>query len=739
METTIIEALRREGKPIAPETLLEEIEDKNAAAAAIERLLGEGRLILTRKKRLALPEQTGLIYGRVQGNARGTAFFIPEDGSEDLFIPAELMHGAMHGDKVWVRTTENLSRSGRTEAEVVLTAVRAQSTVVGLFEADAALGGGYVVPDDPRLYMDVLISPAGVKNAKHGDKVVAKITRYADGRRPLSGEITEVLGAKSDAGSDMLSIIRRLELPEAFSKAAMRQARQLNKPVEEAVAAFREDLRDKLIITIDGADAKDLDDAVSLVKLADGYLLGVHIADVSEYVQQGTALDQEAYKRGTSVYFPDRVLPMFPPDISNGACSLTEGQDKLTLSCMMRLDDAGKVLSHRIAETVIRTARRMTYENVNAMFDGDEALRTQYKDVWPMLETMRELMAKLNNNRMKRGSIDFDLDEAEIVLDEKGRAVDVKCAVRGTANRMIEEFMLLANETVAKHAAALGMPFVYRVHETPDKTRLADLNTFLNTLGYGVKNLASVKPMAFQRILLKVKGTKDEALVSRVTLRAMKKARYAAECLGHFGLAAEYYCHFTSPIRRYPDLTAHRMLKAMLHGEMSKERMEKENERMPELAAHCSARELAAVEAERAADDLKKCEYMQDRIGAVETGLVSGVAQYGFFVRLSNTVEGMVRAASIPGDYYICEEKNYRIVGKNTGRAFRMGDMVRVKVEAVDIAACTIDFRLATGTRTESAAKSQESKPETIASAAPKEEKRNGQKRRRVAQKKKKV
>lgn len=738
METRIIEALRREGKPIAPETLLEEFEEKDQAAAAIERLLAEGRLILTRKKRLALPEQTGLIYGRIQGNARGSAFFIPEDGSEDLFIPAELMHGAMHGDKVWVRPTDNVSRSGRNEAEVMLAAVRAQTAVVGLFEADSAMGGGYVIPDDPRLYLDVLISPANVKNAKHGDKVVAKITRYADGRRPLAGEITEVIGAKSEAGTDILSIIRRLELPESFSKGAMRQARQLNKPVNADTAALREDLRGRLVITIDGADAKDLDDAVSLTKLSDGFLLGVHIADVSEYVQQGTLLDQEAYKRGTSVYFPDRVLPMFPQDVSNGVCSLNEKEDKLTLSCIMRLDEAGKVLSHRIAETVIRTTHRMTYEDVNAMFDGDEALRTQYADVWPMLGEMRQLMGKLNENRMKRGSIDFDLDEAEIVLDDKGRAVDVKCAVRGTANRMIEEFMLLANETVAKHAAAMGIPFVYRVHETPDKTKLADLNTFLNTLGYGVKNLTSVKPAAFQRILLKVKGTKDEALVSRVTLRAMKKARYAAENLGHFGLAADYYCHFTSPIRRYPDLTAHRMLKALLHGELESAKVERLREQMPEIAAHCSEREIAAMEAERAADDLKKCEFMQTKIGCVENGVISGVAQYGFFVRLSNTVEGMVRAAAIPGDYYVCDEKNYRITGKSSGRSFRVGDMVRVKVDAVDLTACTIDFRLATGTRNENTGKQQEKKPEA-GPPAPKEEKRSPQRRRRVAQKKKKV
>lgn len=699
-QTLILEILRREGQPMAPETLLEQVQEADAGAAAVELLLSTGRLLLTRKRKLALPEHTGLIYGRVQGNARGFGFFIPQDGREDMFLPADAMHGAMHGDQVWVRQTDRVSHGGNPEAEVVLIASRTQKKIVGAFEDDEGAGGGYVVPDDTKLYMDVLVRPGDVDGAKQGDKVVAEILQYPDGRRPLMGRVIEVLGNKEEKGTDILSVIRRLELPDAFGKAAARQARSLNKPVPPSVAARREDLRGLLCITIDGADAKDLDDAVSLVNLEDGgSLLGVHIADVSHYVAEGTPLDEEAYKRGTSVYFPDRVLPMFPKEISNGVCSLNPNADKLTLSCIMELDGAGKVVDHRIAETVIRTRHRMTYEDVNAMFGGDEGLRGKYADIWPMLQSMQALMEKLKAKRFKRGSIDFDLDEAKLVLDSKGHTTDVQLYERGASNRMIEEFMLIANETVAQHARTMGMPFMYRVHEAPDKEKLQILNTFLGTLGYGIKNIGNVRPATLQKVLLASKGTKEETVVNRVTLRSLKKARYSPESIGHFGLAADYYCHFTSPIRRYPDLTVHRLLKEMLHGALDEKRAAQWTERLEETARHCSDRESVAVEAERAADDLKKCEYMKDRIGAVETGIISGVAQYGFFVQLPNTVEGMVRIGSIEDDYYVLDEKNYRMVGRSSGRVFRLGDEVRVKVAGADMETANVDFVLERGAR----------------------------------------
>ena len=695
METLLLETLRRSGSPAAPEALLEPLEDPDQGAAAIERLLSTGRVMLTRKRKLALPEQMGLRYGRVQGNARGFGFFIPADGTPDLFLPADAIHGAMHGDMVWVRQTDQISRGGNPEAEVALIASRGQKRIVGAFEDDEGAGGGYVVPDDTRLYMDVLIRPGDVDGAKQGDKVVAEILQYPDGRRPLTGRVVEVLGSKEKAGTDILSIIRRMDLPDAFSRAAARQARNLNKPVTPGEIARREDLRALPCITIDGADAKDLDDAVSLVPLEGGNcLLGVHIADVSHYVTPQSPLDQEAYKRGTSVYFPDRVLPMLPKEISNGVCSLNPNTEKLTLSCIMELDPAGKVVSHRLAETVIRTRYRMTYEDVNAMFDGDKALLEQYKDIWPMLSNMGALMEKLRSRRFKRGSMDFDLAEAKLVLDKKGHTVDVALCERGISNQMIEEFMLLANETVANHARQMGIPFLYRVHETPDKEKLQQLNTFLHTLGYGIKSLNNLRPATLQKVLLASKGTKEEAVISRVTLRALRKARYAPECLGHFGLAMADYCHFTSPIRRYPDLTVHRLLKAMLHGELDETQRADWAQRMEEIAQHCSQRELAALEAERAADDLKKCEYMKDRIGTVETGIISGVAQYGFFVQLPNTVEGMVRIGSMEDDYYILDEQNYRMVGRSTGKVYRLGDQVTIRVTGADLETGNVDFVL---------------------------------------------
>ena len=454
----------------------------------------------------------------------------------------------------------------------------------------------------------------------------------------------------------------------------------------------------------------------------------MHIADVSAYVAEGSALDAEAYRRGTSVYFPDRVLPMFPKEISNGACSLNEGEDKLTLSCMMRLDAQGQPVSHRIAQTVIKSAHRLTYENVNALLDGDVTLRETYADVVPLLEDMRTLAGLLHDKRVKRGCLDFDLDEAEITLDEDGRAVDLKAADRGVSNRMIEQFMLEANETIAAHAAAAGIPLMYRVHETPDKERLNELNVFLNTLGLGAKSLSAAKPAQLQKILLKAKGSKEEELVGRVMLRSMKKARYAHQCLGHFGLAAEYYCHFTSPIRRYPDLMVHRMMKLLMAGEMSQEKIEKYTGVMEDMARHCSEREQVAVQAERAADDLKKCEFMATRIGSVEKGIITGVAQYGFFVRLTNTAEGMVRVASIDGDFFVCDEKRYRFVGRTTGRVFRLGDEVRVRLVAVDVAAGTIDFELVQGTH----GGAQQSQPEPGA-----HKQKKAEPKRRVAHKKK--
>lgn len=666
---------------------------RELAAEAMAELAREGRLALTRKGRAALPEQMGLAYGRVQMSSRGFGFFIPEGQGEDMFLSPQDLHGAMHGDMVWARKLENQAGGG-DRAEVAMIAARRHRTVTGLFEGAGKLGG-YVIPDDPRITIDMIIPFRSMRGARDGDKVVAEITQYPTGRRAMAGRIAEVLGPAGAVGMDMLSIIRRLELPDEFPDAAMAQAAAL-KPPTAAELTGRRNLKGLLTVTIDGADAKDLDDAVSLEKKQDGgYTLWVHIADVAHYVAAGSPIDREAYRRGTSVYFPDRVLPMLPRELSNGLCSLNPGEDKLTLSCMMELNPKGKVTAYHIYESVIRSDYRLTYDQVNAIFAGDAALRKKYAAAVPMLEEMHILMAILRERRMRRGSIDFDLPEAGITLDGKGVAVDVYPRQRGDAEKLIEEFMLCANETVAAHGISRSLPMPYRVHNQPDGARIKELNEFLGTLGHSLRAAGEeIKPIDVQRLLNRVKGAPEETVVSRVTLRAMTKAKYAAECTGHFGLAAGKYCHFTSPIRRYPDLLVHRAVKDSMHRRMRGQYREERRQSMPGMAQHCSERELAAVEAERTADDLKKCEYMKAHIGEEYQGIISGVGQSGFFVELPNTVEGMVRSTSLTDDYYICDEKNYRMVGQGSGRQFRLGDRVEIRVLSVDMEAARVEFGL---------------------------------------------
>ncbi len=691
IQETIMRILTEAGKPLAYETLITQIEPSEGAQEAVQALIASGKLLLTRKRKLALPEQTDLVFGRIQGHARGYGFFIPANGTRDAFVPADAMHGAMHGDKVWVRCTGQTSRNGSPEAEVALIVQRAYKNIIGTFEKDGR--SGYVIPDERRLPMDLLLTDA--HKAKHGDKVVAKIIQYPDGRRPLVGTIEEVLGSKGDAGLDVLSIIRQFELPDTFSKNALRQAKSIAQSVSQDDILTREDLRQRCIVTIDGADAKDMDDAVSLEKLSNGnYLLGVHIADVSAYVKEGTALDRDAYRHGTSVYLLDRVLPMLPPELSNGICSLNPNADRLTLSCFMEIDSAGKVVRHRLAETLICTRYRLIYDDVTQLLEGDAAIRRKYADIVPMLTMLAELANVLNARRVKRGSIDFDIDEARITLDDNGQPVQIDKAERKIANRIIEECMLVANETVAQHMSDLNCPFLYRIHERPEKEKLTDLNVFLQTLGYGIKSVRDLQPCALQRVLAQAKGTPEENIVNKVVLRAMQRARYHETCSGHFGLAARHYCHFTSPIRRYPDLVGHRIIKEMLHGSLNEKRISRLEETLPEIAVQCSERERTAMEAEWAVDDLKKCEYMKKRIGESYAGIIAGVTSFGFFVELENTVEGLVRITSLDDDYYICDEKHYRLVGRSHGRIYRLGDAVNVRIVSVDMDTRNIEMEL---------------------------------------------
>ncbi len=689
----ITEVLREAGRPLAAESIIELLEDEDPEQIrlAIEEMEEALELLPTRKAKLALPEQVGLLRGRMQGNARGYGFVIPEDGSQDLYIAAEAMHGAMHGDTVYAKpVAQRYGNSDRVEGEVIAVICRKYRTVVGTYLS------GYVVPDERRISCDLLVQKGG-KSVPQGVKVVAKITAYPDGRKPLAGVVTEVLGKPGDQGVDVMSVIRRLGIRETFPRQVIDEAAAMPRVVTDEEIAGREDWRDRQVVTIDGRDSKDFDDAVSIERLKNGnWVLGVHIADVTQYVKKGAPLDKEARIRGTSVYFADRVIPMLPEQLSNGICSLNEGVNRLTLSCVMEVNSEGRVVSHRIVETVIRSLHRLVYDDVSALLAGDEAQLQKYSDIAPMLRELEALQKVLYQKRMARGSIDFELAESNIVLNEQGQAVDLKKAERGIANRIIEECMLLANETVAAHMNQAKLPYIYRVHETPDPEKMRELNVFLHSLGYGMALNGAVRPAVLQKAVESSKGSEEEAIVGRLILRSMQKARYCEECLGHFGLACRNYTHFTSPIRRYPDLVGHRILKQMLHGALDIRQQKRWQILLPEIATETSEKERSAMEAERAVDDLKKCEYMASKVGEEYHGVISGVLSFGMFVELSNTAEGLVRMQSLNDDYYELDEKNYRLVGRRTGRIYRLGDPVTVRVAAVDLPTTSIDLELKT-------------------------------------------
>ncbi|MDD3920412.1 MAG: ribonuclease R [Eubacteriales bacterium] len=697
LQDEILRLITEADKPLGLDTLQGSLQEEKGLDAALKELLKCGSIIATRKGKFAIPSQCGMHFGRVQGHARGFGFFIPQEGGPDAFIPADAIHGAMNGDKVWVRYTEQKSRNGSPECEVMTIADRAYTEIVGTYELDEK-SGGYVVPDDNKIPQDAMIQRDKSCKAKSGDKVAAKILRYPDGRRPMVAAIVDVLGNKDDADTELRSIMRQYGLSEQFPKAVLTAANRVPQTVSSDESITREILRDRMIVTIDGADAKDFDDAVSCERLKNGnWYLGVHIADVSAYVPEDSALDREAYQRGTSVYLSGKVLPMLPEALSNGICSLNEGVDRLTLSCFMEIDTTGRVVRHKLSQTLIRSRHRLVYEDVTKLLAGDGAMEQKYADASPMLHELERLAAVLQQKRVQRGSIDFDLAEADIKLDAKGRVLSIDKAERGVANHVIEECMLIANETVAKYMQELHTPILYRVHEAPGKEKLTELNAFLGTLGYGLKNMKDIQPRALQRVLDAAKGSKEENIVNKVVLRSMQKARYCETCLGHFGLAAKQYCHFTSPIRRYPDLLVHRALKEVLCGTMTEKRKAKLAAKLPEAAEQTSARERVAVEAERAVEDYRKCAYMKEHIGEEFMGVISGVTSFGFFVELENTVEGLVKNALLDDDAYEYDEKNYRIKGRNRDRQYRLGDTVRVRADRADTETRNIDFALLRG------------------------------------------
>ena len=672
-------------------------EQRDDLRRVLESLEADGKIYLSKRGKYVRGEAKHLT-GVYRANARGFGFVEVEGEASDIFIGEEYTGGAFDKDKVEVVITKESSGKSR-EGKIVKIVERGLTKVVGLYEMRPGKNYGFVLPDNQKILKDIFIPIEKSKGAVDGHKVVAELTSYGgDGKKP-EGKIVEIIGHVNDPGTDIMSIVKCYELPVEFPERVLNQAERVAKPVSEADMAGRKDLRDWKMVTIDGEDAKDLDDAVSVKREGENYVLGVHIADVTNYVQENSALDREAYERGTSVYLVDRVIPMLPHTLSNGICSLNEGEDRLALSCIMTVNLKGNVISHEIAETVIHVDRRMTYTSVNLIVsEKDEAEREKYREFVPMFELMKELSDLLRKRRHQRGSIDFDFPETKMVLDENGRPIDIKPYDRNAATKIIEDFMLLANETVAEDYCWQELPFVYRTHEAPDDEKIRALATFINNFGYSMHvGNNEIRPKEVQKLLVKVEGTPEEALISRLALRSMKQARYTPENTGHFGLAAGYYTHFTSPIRRYPDLQIHRIIKDNLRGRMREEKIEHYNSILPEVTKHASETERRADEAERETIKLKKVEYMQERIGQVFEGVISGMTKWGMYVELPNTIEGLVHVTNMWDDHYDYYENSYEMVGEHTGKVYKLGQKIYVRVIDADRMMRTIDFEIAEG------------------------------------------
>lgn len=667
-------------------------EDREEFRKVLDALLREGKVQVTAKGKYIKPDER-LLTGTFIGNAKGFGFVEIEGREEDLYVPESMVNNAFHLDRVQVELLPG-KRGKRQEAAVRKVLEHGARQIVGTYEQSASFG--FVIPDDGKIGTDIFVPKERSKGAVDGHKVVVELTSYGDERHKPEGKIVEILGHIHDPGVDILSIIRGYDLPEAFGEKVMNQAERIPDTVSEADMAGRTDLRDVQMVTIDGEDAKDLDDAVSLSKEGEWYHLGVHIADVSNYVQENSALDWEALERGTSVYLVDRVIPMLPHRLSNGICSLNQGVDRLALSCLMTIDTKGNVTDYQIVESVIRVDRRMSYTSVKKILeDHDEQECREYEALVPMFEQMAELAAVLRQKRHKRGSIDFDFPETKILLDPEGHPVDIRPYERNVATKIIEDFMLIANETVAQHFFWLEIPFVYRTHDNPDPEKIMKLSTFLHNFGYYIKtSREEVHPKEIQKLLDKMEGTPEEALISRLTLRSMKQAKYTVECSGHFGLACQYYCHFTSPIRRYPDLQIHRIIKEQLRGRLSEKRQEHYQEKLPAVAERSSKMERRADEAERETEKLKKAEYMEAHIGEIFEGVISGITSWGVYVELPNTVEGMIHVSKLPGDYFYYDENAYEMVGQDTGRKYRLGESLKVCVDGVERMTRSIDFSI---------------------------------------------
>ena len=665
-------------------------DERHELKRVMDSLEADGKVRVTSKGKYVKGEAKTLV-GTFTAHARGFGFVTIEGEAEDIFISEDDINGAFHNDQVEI-VIKATPAGKRKEGKITKILSHGTTTLVGYFEKSKNFG--FVIPDNQKFVKDVFVPLERSKGAVTGHKVVVELTKYGGNNKKPEGKVVEIIGHINDPGTDIMSIVKGYDLPTAFSEKVLNQAERVAKEVSTADMAGRMDIRDWQMVTIDGEDAKDLDDAISITKDGENYVLGVHIADVTNYVQERSALDWEAYNRGTSVYLVDRVIPMLPHVLSNGMCSLNAGEDRLALSCIMTINEKGSVIDHKIAETVVHIDERMTYTSVKKILEEqDEAERERYRELVPMFELMAELSGILREKRRQRGSIDFDFPETKMVLDANGKPIDIKPYDRNVATKIIEDFMLLANETVAEDYFWQEIPFVYRTHEAPDEEKIKKLATFINNFGHSM-HIANkeVRPKEIQKLLAKVEGTGEETLISRLALRSMKQARYTPENTGHFGLAASYYCHFTSPIRRYPDLQIHRIIKENLRGRMNEDRRNHYDSILPEVTKKCSERERLAEEAERETIKLKKVEYMEQHIGEVFEGVISSITKWGVYVELPNTIEGLIHVTNMQDDHYNYIEDSYEMVGEHTGKTYKLGQTVRVKVMGTDKLQRTIDF-----------------------------------------------
>lgn len=668
---------------------------KKALLVALNELEDEGKIIFTRSERYGLPEKMNLVRGVLEGHQKGFAFLIPEDKSlQDFFISPADMNGAMHGDRVIVRPMKVSEDVKSPQGKVIRIIERANPYVIGTFQKSRHFG--FVVPDDKRIAFDIFVPKEEFNGAKENTKVTVKITEWPDQRKNPEGTIVEVIGDIEDTKTHIDAVLLAKKVRQVFPEDVIREAKRVSQEgIREAEIKGRKDLRNINIITIDGSDAKDLDDAVYAEKLNDNeYLLGVHIADVTHYVKEDGKLDKEAFRRGTSIYLTDRVIPMLPKELSNGVCSLNPGEDKLTLSVEMVINKDGRVVDYKIFESIVNNRYRMTYDQVTEILENtNEELTDKYKDIVPMLKTMEELSMILRKKRELRGAIDFEFPERKVISDETGKAIDVRKYERKISNKIIEEFMLVCNETVAEHYYWLNMPFVYRVHEDPDEEKMYEFSKFIHNFGYSLKGNI-VHPKELQQLLNKIKDKREESIINNMMLRSLKKAIYSPDASTHFGLAAEYYCHFTSPIRRYPDLQIHRIIKGHIKGKYSEDGLQKLYERTALAAEQSSKMERLADEVERDTEKIRIAEFMSDKIGQEYEGVVSGVTNFGVFVELENTVEGLVHISNMVDDYYIYDDEKKELFGQGSHKTYKIGDRVKVRVDNVSIPKAEIDFAL---------------------------------------------